>query len=47
MNENFTSDTIENDDFSINPEESEYKNLITILKEIKNTIALLEKTVFK
>ena len=47
MNENFTSDTIENDDFNINPEESEYKNLITILKEIKTTIALLEKTIFK
>ena len=43
MNENFTSDTIENDDFNINPKESEYKNLITILKEIKATIVLLEK----
>ena len=43
MNENFTSDTIENDDFNINPKESEYKNLITILKELKATIVLLEK----
>ena len=47
MNENFTSDTIENDDFNINPEESEYKNLITRLKEIKVTIALLEKQYHK
>ncbi len=45
MNQNSTSDTINNNEFTMNPEESEYKNLITILKEIKATIALLEKTI--
>ena len=43
MNENSTSNTIENDDFTMNPEENDYKNLINILKEISETIALLEK----
>ena len=43
MDENFGSNTVENNEFSINSEESEYKNLITLLKEISSTIALLEK----
>ena len=45
MNQNSTTDTIKNNDLTMNPEESEYENLITILKEIKATIALLEKTI--
>ena len=45
MSHNSTTDTIKNDEFTVNPEKSEYKNLITILKEIKATIALLEKTI--
>ena len=46
MNENFTSN-MENNDFDLNTEESDYKNLITRLKEIKFTIVLLEKTILK
>jgi len=45
MNENLTSNYIENDEINQNDEESDYKNLITKLKEIKSTIILLEKTI--
>jgi len=41
------SNNIEKDDFKANTEDSDYKDLITKLKEIKSTIALLEKTIFK
>ena len=41
------SNNIENDKFHLNNEESDYKDLINRLKEIKSTIALLEKTIFK
>jgi hypothetical protein len=47
MSENLNSNIIENDDFNLNIEESDYKDLINRLKEIKSTIALLEKTIFK
>ena len=48
MSENLTSNNIENDDeFNRNNQESDYKDLIIRLKEIKSTIALLEKTLFK
>ena len=47
MSENLNSKNIENDEFNLNNEDSDYKDLITILKEIKSTIALLEKTFFK
>ena len=48
MSENFNSNYIENDEFNLNTEDnSHYKDLITRLKEIKSTIALLEKTLFK
>ena len=47
MSENFNSNNIENDDFKLNKEDSDYKDLITKLKAIKSTIALLEKTIFK
>ena len=47
MSENLNSNSIENDDFNLNIEESDYKDLINRLKEIKSTIALLEKTIFK
>ena len=43
MNENFTTNTRENDGFVINSEESDYKNLITKLKEISASITLLRK----
>ena len=47
MTENLTSKNIENDEFNLNNEDLDFKNLITRLKEIKTTIALLEKTIFK
>jgi len=43
MNEQFFSNNIKNDEFSLKSEEKDYKNLITRLKEIGATIALLEK----
>ena len=47
MTENLNSNIIENDDFNMNYEDGDYKDLIEKLKEIKSTIALLEKTIFK
>ena len=47
MSENLNSNNIENDDFNLNNEDSDYKDLIVKLKEIKSTIALLEKIIFK
>ena len=47
MSVNLTSNNIEDDDFNVNNDESDYKNLINRLKEMKITIALLKKTIFK
>ena len=47
MNEESSSNHIENDEFNFNIEENYYENLITKLKEISKTISLLEKTIFK
>ena len=47
MNEESSSNDILNDDFSMNTEDRDYKDLINILNEIKSAIALLEKTIFK
>jgi len=47
MTENLNSNNIENDDFNLINEDGDYKDLITRLVEIKSTIALLEKTIFK
>ena len=47
MSGNLNSNNIDNDDFNLNSEDSDYKDLITRLKEIKSTIALLEKIIFK
>jgi len=47
MSGNLNSNNIENDEFNLNTEDSDYKDLIIRLKEIKSTIALLEKTIFK
>ena len=47
MTENLNSNIIENDDYNLNDQDSDYKDLITRLKEIKSTIVLLEKTIFK
>ncbi len=43
MNEKFIATKIENDDLTLNTEESDYKNLVTRLREISSTITLLEK----
>ena len=47
MSENLDSNNIENDEFNLNNENSDYKDLITKLKEIKSNIASLEKIIFK
>ena len=47
MSENLNSHNIENDDSNTINEDIDYKDLIVKLKEIKSTIALLEKTIFK
>ena len=47
MNEECTSKNKKNDEPSLSREEFDYKNLITKLEEIKTTISLLEKTIFK
>ena len=46
MSENLTSNHIENDEFYLNGEENDYAKLISKLKEIKKTIALLKKKIF-
>ena len=44
---NLNSNNIEKDDFNVKTEDSNYKDLIVKLKEIKSNIALLEQTIFK
>ena len=44
---NSNSNNIENDKINMTTEDSDYKNLITRLKDIKSTIAFLEKIIFK
>ena len=47
MSGNLNSNNFENDENNLNNKECDYKDLATRLKEIKITIDLLEKTVFK
>ena len=47
MTGNLNSNIPEKDDCNVSTEDFDYKDLITRLKEIKLTIALLEKTIFK
>ncbi len=47
MSENLNSNYDEKDELNLNNEDNHYKDLIIRLKEIKSTIALLEKTIFK
>ena len=47
MSENLNSNNIENDEFYLNNEDSDYKDFISRLKEIRSTISSLEKTIFK
>jgi len=43
MTENLNSNNFKNDESNLNNENSDYKNLITRLREISSKIALLEK----
>ena len=45
MNEEFILNNIENEELPMNNEDSDYKNLVTRLKEISSKIAFLEKTI--
>ena len=47
MSGNLNSNNIENDEFNLHNEESDYKGLSTSLKLIKSNIVLLQKIVFK
>ena len=47
MSEKLNSNNIENDEFTLNTEARDYENLISRLKEIKTSITLLEKILFK
>ena len=47
MSEKLNSNTLENSDLNPTNEDSDYKDLIIRLKEIKSTIDLLEKTILK
>ena len=47
MRGNLNSNNLENDEFIFNNQDSDYKDLIEKLKEIKLTIALLEKTILE
>jgi len=43
MAEKLTSNNVDNDEFILNNQQTDYKNLITRLKEINLTIELLKK----
>ena len=43
MNEEFTPINAESDDFPLNTEDDDYKNLMIRLKDISKSIALIEK----
>jgi len=45
MNEEFTTYDVENDESIMKTEEVDYKNLIIRLKDISETLALLEKNI--
>ena len=47
MNKDFASDNIKNNDFNVDTDEKDYTFLNNKLAEIKTTIALLEKIIFK
>ena len=47
MSDQLSSNKFENDNFNLNVEDSDYKNLIIRLKHISKTIFLLEKTIVK
>ena len=47
MNESFNSNNIEKNEINENSDDNYYRDLISKLKDIRSTITLLEKTIFK
>ena len=47
MKKNFATDNIKKNDFSVDTDENDYTFLNKKLAEIKTTISLLEKVIFK
>ena len=47
MSQNLNSNNVEKIESNLKTEDSDYNDLMTKLKEIKTTIALLEKIIFK
>ena len=47
MSGNLNTNNIENDEFNQSNDDSDYKDLILRLKEIRSAITSLEKTIFK
>ena len=47
MNEKLTPNTFKNEEYTYSTFEIDYKNLINRLREIKTTIALLEKNILR
>ena len=47
MSGKLNSNNFEKEDLNVNTEDNDYKDLILKLKEIKSTITLLEKAIFK
>ena len=47
MSGNLNSNNLQKEDCNVTTDDCDYKDLIEKLKEIKSTIALLEKTIFK
>ena len=47
MDQKFASNNFNNDEVTLNNKESEYKNLIIRIKEIRRTISFLEKTILR
>ena len=47
MSGNLNSNNIDKNEFNRDIEDSDYKDLISKLRKITSTIALLEKTIFK
>ena len=47
MDQKFASNNFNNDEVTLKNKESEYKNLIIRIKEIRRTISFLEKTILR
>tara|TARA_B100000085_G_C18204871_1_gene375242 strand:+ start:13 stop:156 length:144 start_codon:yes stop_codon:yes gene_type:complete len=47
MNDEFISNEIDKDEYALETEEIDYKNLITKLKDISSNLTLLEKKILR